>query len=142
MVDVLVLLGHKDRVAAVHVVGRGAAQILKDLRQLREAHSPGVPGLPSVHHHKAVVPRLIVTQRSAGVDLLDIVPGVKGFQGLSPVIQQAETKDPSLEDSLLQRRLWVELTGAIGRMSWVVGLLRYTVPLRTSRPLQWLRLKQ
>ena len=107
MVDISVFQSHEDRVATVHVVGRGTAQILKNLRQLREAHSPGVPGLPSVHHHKAVVARLIVAQRGAGVDLLDIVPGVKGFQGLSPVIQQAGTKDPGLEDSLLQRRLWV-----------------------------------
>ena len=57
--------------------------------------------------------RLIVPQRGAGVDLLDIVPGVKGFQGLSPVIQQAGTKDPGLENSLLQCRLGVELTEAV-----------------------------
>ena len=101
MVDISVFQGHKDRVAAVHVVGRGAAQILKDLGQLREAHSPGVPGLPSVHHHKAVVPRLIVPQRGAGVDLLDVVPGVEAGQRLSPVIQQAGGEDPGLEDFLL-----------------------------------------
>ena len=105
MVDVLVLLGHKDRVTAVHVIGRGAAQILKDLGQFREAHPSGIPCLPSVHHYKAVVSRLIIAQCGAGMDFFDVVPGVKAGQRLAIVIQQAGTEDPGLENSLLQCRL-------------------------------------
>lgn len=67
MVDISVFQSHEDRVATVQIVGRGAAQTLKDLRQLREAHSPGVTRLASIHRYKAVMAGLVVAQCGAGV---------------------------------------------------------------------------
>ena len=57
--------------------------------------------------------RLIVAQCGAGVDLFDVVPGVKAGQRLAIVIQQAGAENPGMEDPLLQCRLGIELIGAV-----------------------------
>ena len=110
----LVSYGHKGRMAAVQIVGGRAAKVLKNSCQLRQGHSSGVSRLPSVHDHKAVMARLVITDGASGVGLPNIILGVEGAQSFSVFIQQIGAEGPGLIGSILHYLLNIKLIGRVG----------------------------
>ena len=82
------------------------------LRQLQQGEAVGIPlaGLTPVHHHHAVVPRLIVAQHAPGVFVVH--PHVGGGDvgaGLPRLVQQRRTEGPTLPGPGGQEGLGIQL---------------------------------